>query len=596
MKIAFILLIGLCSTFEFGSNDESIFYGNYTTADNKRVNLLPPTRNQNQPKACDASWAFATTTTISTLFNLQKKGAFPEIVLSPQMLINCSPQDVDFSCEYNKSKISIETVLKHLTDNGVTDESCNNYHASDEKSCSDLNICKDCHNGEDIHKKPVCTPVPHRIYKLKSFAKIVSDKTNPTDKFTDLKTQIINALKQGPLLCNINHSEDLIARRDNKPSLFVERDAAKLDYNTWVSLIGYGFIGGDKDNITPVWALQLSFGENVGYYGITFLSAKDGDNSNSILDNCYTLAVQAEPTNVQQSTRSFVNSILADKGVKTINRPNKNHLNHGLKLGFTSKKFNEGLMISNDEAPINWQNFEGTNYLTWVKNQHIPTYCGSCWAQAAASVLADRLNIQRIKVGKVFPKVNASVQAIINCKEGGSCFGGDSTMLFQKAEQWKVPIESCQTYQAVNPNDFECPAVNVCSNQSRDKQYVFEKYTGIKVTEWGRARGSAAIKAALKDGPIVCDFEVTDEFVAYAKIPGDKLNIWTKQNEFIAINHAVSVVGWGKQDDAEYWIVRNSWGREWGYDGFFYIKAGDNLLGIESECSWAKVQSETFDQ
>ena len=53
------------------------------------------------------------------------------------------------------------------------------------------------------------------------------------------------------------------------------------------------------------------------------------------------------------------------------------------------------------------------------------------------------------------------------------------------------------------------------------------------------------------------------------------------------MNHVVSLVGWDRNDKGEeYWIVRNSWGRYWGYDGFFYIKAGENILGFESSCEW----------
>ena len=41
-----------------------------------------------------------------------------------------------------------------------------------------------------------------------------------------------------------------------------------------------------------------------------------------------------------------------------------------------------------------WNNVSGVSFMTTDLNQHIPTYCGSCWAHAAVSSMADRLKIQ----------------------------------------------------------------------------------------------------------------------------------------------------------------------------------------------------------
>jgi C1A family cysteine protease len=44
------------------------------------------------------------------------------------------------------------------------------------------------------------------------------------------------------------------------------------------------------------------------------------------------------------------------------------------------------------------------------------------------------------------------------------------------------------------------------------------------------------------------------------------------------INHVVLLVGW--DDEKQAWLVKNSWGEEWGEKGFGWIKYGSNNIGV----------------
>lgn len=59
----------------------------------------------------------------------------------------------------------------------------------------------------------------------------------------------------------------------------------------------------------------------------------------------------------------------------------------------------------------------------------------------------------------------------------------------------------------------------------------------------------------------------------------------------IDLNHGVTVVGFGtNSNDGDYWIVKNSWGANWGEGGYIRMRRGvpqsEGLCGITLEASY----------
>jgi cathepsin X len=244
-------------------------------------------------------------------------------------------------------------------------------------------------------------------------------------------------------------------------------------------------------------------------------------------------------------------------------------------------------LIKAEDLPENWdwRNVKGVNYLSANRNQHIPTYCGSCWAMAASSALTDRINIKR---DRIWPDILLSTQYFINCNMGGTCSGGSSLNLYHYAHlSAGIPEETCQAYESKNPANFSCSDIQRCKKCDSTGCWATPRYPVWRVIEYGPVSDALNMKAEIyARGPISCALQATPKFHEYTG------GIFAEANLSPTLNHEVSIVGWGVSSGVEYWIGRNSWGTYWGEGGFFRIQMYRNNNGVETKCSWGTVERE----
>ncbi|OQS06915.1 cathepsin B, cysteine protease family C01A [Thraustotheca clavata] len=231
-------------------------------------------------------------------------------------------------------------------------------------------------------------------------------------------------------------------------------------------------------------------------------------------------------------------------------------------------------------------------------NQHIPQYCGSCYAHGSLSSANDRIKIMNHKLKYFGPDVMLGRQSFLNCAPGHGlshgCEGGEPADVYEFMHKYGLPDETCMHYSATDSEKYlikyngTCPPEGYCMNcmkipTSPDKPVCFPvtKMVRYRAKEYGRIAGELAMMKELKNGPITCGIACNPPFI------NDYIaGIFHDITNFTHIDHDVEIVGWGEENGVKYWRARNSWGTYWGENGFFRIVRGINNLAIESDCHY----------
>jgi hypothetical protein len=261
------------------------------------------------------------------------------------------------------------------------------------------------------------------------------------------------------------------------------------------------------------------------------------------------------------------------------------------------------------------------SFLSDVLNQR---ECGSCWAFASVSSLSDRYNI--LSKGKQ-PRITLSPVPLLICDTFGyklpspidypeltikirsnviSPFGCNGNTL---AEAWRylytlgtstiecLPVSLIQSEYLPSCIDILSPTYDLCkgifSNYYQQKKYSekIKHYSSFYVYSLKNDQLNIC-KDIYTWGPVSTCMEVYENF--YTFNPKTEIYKWDKKGELIS-GHSVVLTGWGIENGIPFWWVRNSWGPEWGIDGYFKIIRGTNECKIEEHVI-AGLPNMTFDK
>ena len=251
----------------------------------------------------------------------------------------------------------------------------------------------------------------------------------------------------------------------------------------------------------------------------------------------------------------------------------------------------EEVDISKLPEHIDWRNKDGQNYVSPVINQG---NCGSCYAVAVTDMIQSRIRIKT----KNRVKSDLSVQKVLSCSEySQGCKGGFPFLVGKYSQDYGMTPKEQMSY--IGARGVPCKAKTAVSTRSTGYGYIGGYY--------GACNYKKMMKELHDHGPIVVGFNTeagiwhydqgvyeestATSFLEESEGASSQPPSWgvfkkgskRMHNHWEKTTHAVLVVGYGHNaQEGKYWIVKNSWGPQWGEKGYFRIRRGTDTCAVES--------------